>query len=107
MNALMVLVLALVAPVAALVAFRYFKRPASTRNGVTARCAAVTAFLVLMVSASLLPGARMRDAQAAVDRADLALASRLSEVQRMSEALGSPRPTSNTSRRQASGPDAG
>lgn len=50
----------------------------------------MTAFLVLMVSASLLPGARMRDAQAAVDRADLALASRLSEVRRMSEVLGGP-----------------
>jgi hypothetical protein len=48
----------------------------------------VTAFLVLFVSASLLPGASMRDAQAAVDRADLALASRLSEVQQMSEVLG-------------------
>lgn len=90
MNSMMVLVLALVAPVAALVAFRYFKRPATTRNGVTARCAAVTAFLVLFVSASLLPGARMRDAQAAVARADLALASRLSEVQQMSEVLGGP-----------------
>lgn len=90
MNTMMVLVLALVAPVASMVAFRYFKRPATTRNGVTARCAAVTAFLVLMVSASLLPGARMRDAQAAVDRADLALASRLSEVRQMSEALGGP-----------------
>jgi hypothetical protein len=67
MNVVMVLVLALVAPVAALVVSRYFKRPASTRNGVTARCAPVTAFLVLMVSASLLPGACMRDAQAAVD----------------------------------------
>lgn len=87
MNTMMVLVLALVA---ALVAFRYFKRPATTRSGVTARCAAVTAFLVLMVSASLLPGARMRDAQAAVDRADLALASRLSEGRQMSEVLGGP-----------------
>lgn len=37
----------------------------------------MTAFLVLLVSASLLPDARMRDAQAAVNRADLALASRL------------------------------
>lgn len=92
MNTMMVLVLALVAPVAALVAFRYFKRPATTRNGVTARCAAVTAFLVLMVSASLLPGARMRDAQTAVHRADLALASRLSEVRQMSEVLGGPQP---------------
>lgn len=55
MNMLMVLVLALLAPLAVLVAVRYFRRPATTRNNVTARLAALAAFLVLFGAAKLLP----------------------------------------------------
>jgi hypothetical protein len=90
MNLIAVMVMALLAPVALLGAFRAFKLSPTAHNRISAVALLLTAFAFALVSAILVPGARMRDTQAEADRAQVRLDARLAEVRGLSEALGGP-----------------
>lgn len=90
MNLLAVVVMAFLVPLALAGAFRAFKLAPTTRNRVAAVALLVTALAFALVSALLVPGARMLDTQAEADRAKVRLGARLAEVRELSDALGGP-----------------
>ncbi|MBM1204776.1 MULTISPECIES: hypothetical protein [Pseudomonas] len=90
MNLITVMVLALLAPLALLGAFRANKLAPTTRNRVLVVSMLLAAFAVVLVAALLVPDARMLDTNAEALRAQVRLDTRLTEVRELSKALGGP-----------------
>lgn len=90
MNLLTVMVIALMAPLALLGAYRANKLKPTTRNRVLVVSMLLTAFAVVLAAAQLVPDALMLDTNAEAQRAQVRLDARLAEVRELSQVLGGP-----------------